>query len=97
MAFLFFRKIFSACKSSHLAYFTYYRSILSELFKGVSKDSVAMVTGNLLHQVFQGVIVKWAESCKRKGHTREGVGVAKNDIDKTVKNVLSNGEALNQL
>ena len=56
-----------------------------------------MVTGNLLHQVFQGVIVKWAESCKHRGHTREGVGVARNDIDKTVKNVLSNGEALNQL
>ena len=83
--------------SHHVWPITYYRSILSELFKGVSKDSVAMVTGNLLHQVFQGVIVKWAESCKHRAHTREGVGVARDDIDKTVKNVLSNREALNQL
>ena len=29
------------------------RAILSDIFKGISKDSIAMVTGNLLHQVLQ--------------------------------------------
>ena len=70
------------------------RAILSDLFKGISKDSVAMVTGSLLHQVFQGVLVKWVESRKR---SRGEGGVTKDDVDKTVTTVLSTREALNQL
>ena len=73
------------------------RAVLSDLFKGVSKDNIAMVTGSLLHQVFQGVLVQWAESQKREGLTRGGGGVVRGDIDKIVKNVLSSREALNQL
>ena len=64
------------------------------MFKGVSKDSVAMVTGNLLHQVFQGVLVKWEESHKREGYIH---GVTRGDIDETVKAVLSSHESLSQL
>ena len=73
------------------------RAVLSDLFKGVSKDNIAMVTGSLLHQLFQGVLVQWAESQKREGLTRGGRGVVRDDIDKIVKNVLSSREALNQL
>ena len=67
------------------------------MFKGVSKDSVAMVTGNLLHQVFQGVLVKWEESRKREGFTCGRGGVTRSDIDETVKDVLSSHESLSQL
>ena len=70
---------------------------MSDLFKGVSKDSVAMVTGNLLHQVFQGVLIQWVESQKREGLTHVGGGVVRDDIDKIVKSVLSSREALKQL
>ena len=45
-----------------------------------------MVTGSLLHQVFQGVLVKWVESRKR---SRSEGGVTKNDVDKIVTTVLS--------
>ena len=64
------------------------RAILSDIFKGISKDSVPMVTGNLLHQVLQGLLVEWAESDKR---------VSTTDIGNMMRVVLSSPEALNNL
>ena len=88
------REVFSLCCEllvySDCSSFLLSRAILAEVFKGISKDSVAMVTGNLLHQVLQGVLVKWAES-------RDEKGVSKNDIDGMMRVVLSSPEALNHL
>ena len=64
------------------------RAILSDIFKGISKDSIAMVTGNLLHQVLQGLLVEWAESKKT---------VSMSDIGKMITDVLSTTAALNHL
>ena len=47
-----------------------------------------MVTGNLLHQVLQGLLVEWAESDKR---------VSMTDIGNMMRVVLSTPEALNNL
>ena len=51
------------------------------MFKGISKDNVAMVTGSLLHQVLQGILVKWAESGNQ--------AVTREDVDEMIRSVLS--------
>ena len=48
-----------------------------------------MVTGNLLHQVLQGILVKW-EECRNQA-------VARDDIDEMIRTVVSSPEALNQM
>ena len=54
-----------------------------------------MVIGNLLHQVMQGVLVKWAES--RDERDDVVVGVARDDVEEKMRAVLSTTEALNHL
>ena len=63
---------------------------MSEIFKGISKDSIAMVSGNLLHQVLQGILLQWEDS----GHKTK---VSMKDIEEMMRNVLSSTEALNYL
>ena len=51
-----------------------------------------MVTGILLHQVIQGVLVKWAES-----HDDIRRSVTREDVEEMIGSVLSSRENLNQL
>ena len=54
-----------------------------------------MVTGNLLHQVIQGVLVKWAESHDDGDDIRRSV--TREDVEEMIGSVLSSRENLNQL
>ena len=54
-----------------------------------------MVTGNLLHQVIQGVLVKWAESHDDGDYIRRSV--TREDVEEMIGSVLSSRENLNQL
>ena len=78
-------------KCTHFA-FSCSRAILADVVRGISKDSVPMVTGNLLHQVLQGVLVKWAES-----HDDIRRSVTREDVEEMIGSVLSSRENLNQL
>ena len=81
-------------KCTHFA-FSCSRAILAGVFRGISKDSVPMVTGNLLHQVIQGVLVKWAESHDNGDDIRRSV--TREDVEEMIGSVLSSRENLNQL
>ena len=81
-------------KCTHFA-FSCSRAILADVFRGISKDSVPMVTGNLLHQVIQGVLVKWAESHDNGDDIRRSV--TREDVEEMIGSVLSSRENLNQL
>ena len=81
-------------KCTHFA-FSCSRAILADVFRGISKDSVPMVTGNLLHQVIQGVLVKWAESHDNGDDIRRSV--TREDVEEMIGSVLSSCENLNQL
>ena len=71
------------------------RAILADVFRGISKESVPMVTGNLLHQVIQGVLIKWAESHDNGDDIRRSV--TREDVEEMIGSVLSSRENLNQL
>ena len=81
-------------KCTHFA-FSCSRAILADVFRGISKDSVPMVTGNLLHQVIQGVLVKWAESHDNGDDIRRSV--TREDVEEMIGSVPSSRENLNQL
>ena len=81
-------------KCTHFA-FSCSRAILADVFRGISKDSVPMVTGNLLHQVIQGVLVKWAESHDNGDDIRRNV--TREDVEEMIGTILSSPENLNQL
>ena len=66
-------------KCTHFA-FSCSRAILADVFRGISKDSVPMVTGNLLHQVIQGVLVKWTES----HNNGDDVSVTREDVEEMI-------------
>ena len=78
--------------NAHLG-FSCCKAILADVFRGISKDSVPMVTGNLLHQVIQGVLVKWTES----HNNGDDVSVTREDVEEMIGSVLSSSENLNQL
>ena len=81
-------------KCTHFA-FSCSRAILADVFRGISKDGVPMVTGNLLHQVIQRVLVKWAESHDNGDDIRRNV--TREDVEEMIGSVLSSRENLNQL
>ena len=54
-----------------------------------------MVTGNLLHQVLQGVLVMWAESHDNGDDFRRNI--TKEDVEEMIGSVVSSPEILNQL
>ena len=54
-----------------------------------------MVTGNLLHQVIQGILVKWAESHDNGDDIRRNV--TREDVEEMIGTILSSPENLNQL
>ena len=68
------------------------RAVLSDLFKGVSGDSIAMTTGSVLHQVFQSVLVTAV------GGAVGGVKqITPQVVEAAIRDALSSSSTLNQL
>lgn len=64
-----------------------HRAVLGEQFRGEGKGGEAMLVGQLLHEVFQHILVGWGE----------GDEVTRQRVEEEIQRVTSTIETLNQL
>lgn len=73
-------------------YTSFLRSVLAERFKGISEETEAMILGQMLHKVFQAILMR----CQEMGGDMRGVALEE-ALKKEAGNVVTSLESLNHL